>query len=155
MGLDRSHHVPYKLDHKSNELLYPVIIEETSNFERDSHQASIKTWNRSDGSKPNIPEMVLFIASKVAGGTSFWIRLTSNGSISCINSERSDFWKNIRSQSLRISYEFFKKKIELIKDQLQIILNTTCQLVFLPAGYRLATKLAWLTSKTKTKSQTK
>ena len=113
MGLDRSHHVPYKLHDKSNELLYPVIIEETNNFERDSHQASIKTWNRSDGSKPNMPEMVLFIASKVAGGTSFWIRLTSNGSISCINSERSDFWKNIRSQSLRISYEFFKKKIEI------------------------------------------
>ena len=36
-------------------------------------------------------EMVLFIASKVLGGTSFWISVTSNGSISCIISERNDF----------------------------------------------------------------
>ena len=36
-------------------------------------------------------EIVLFIASKVVGGTSFWIRVTSNGSISCIILERTDF----------------------------------------------------------------
>lgn len=38
-----------------------------------------------------MPEMVLFIASNVVGETSFWIRLTSSGSISCIKSERTDF----------------------------------------------------------------
>lgn len=48
-----------------------------------------------------MPEMVLFIASKVAGGTSFWIRLTSNGSISCINSERSDFLSVERGSRLK------------------------------------------------------
>ncbi len=36
-----------------------------------------------------MPDIVLFMASKVVGGTSFWIRLTSSGSISCIRSANS------------------------------------------------------------------
>lgn len=69
------------------------MIEEINNLETGSHKASTKTWNWSDGSKPSMPEIVLFMASTVVGGTSFWIMLTSNGSISCIKDERIDFWK--------------------------------------------------------------
>lgn len=79
---------------------YPVIIEETNNLERGSHKASIQTWNRSDGSKPNMPEMVLFMASNVMGGTSFWIRLTSKGSISCTRLARTDFWKENKFKNI-------------------------------------------------------
>lgn len=77
---------------------YPVIIEEIKSLEIGSHKASIRTWNWSDGSKPNMPDIVLFIASMVVGGTSFWIRLTSKGSISWIKFERTDFWKELKKQ---------------------------------------------------------
>lgn len=85
---------PYTITRKT----YPVIIEETSNLKRGSQKASTRTPNWSEGSKPNMLEIVLFIASIVFGGTSFWIRDTSKGSISCIKFERIAFWKKIISQ---------------------------------------------------------
>jgi len=42
-----------------------------------------------------MPEIVLLMASTVVGGTSFWIRLTSNGSISCIRLVRTDFLEGV------------------------------------------------------------
>lgn len=42
-------------------------------------------------------EIVLFMASKVVGGTSFWMRVTSNGSTSCIILASTDFYKNKQS----------------------------------------------------------
>lgn len=60
-----------KLEDAARKLTYPVIIEETNNLERGPHKDSINTSNWSEGSKPNIPDMVLFMASTVVGGTSF------------------------------------------------------------------------------------
>jgi hypothetical protein len=76
-------------------------------------RASTTTRNWSDGSRPNMPEMVLFIASTVSGGTSFWMTLRSKGSISWIKFHRIDFYKEnkhmvIKMQQFRVTKRVFQ-----------------------------------------------
>lgn len=72
---------------------YPVIIEDTNNLKKGFQRASTTTRNWSDGSRPNMPEIVLFIASTVSGATSFWMTLRSRGSISWIKFQSMDFYR--------------------------------------------------------------
>ncbi len=69
---------------------YPVIIDDTSNFARGLRKASIVTWNWSEGMRPRIPVMVLFMASMLSAEASWLMWLTSSGSISCIRLKRID-----------------------------------------------------------------
>lgn len=100
-------------------------MEETKSLDKGSQRDWMWTWNLSEGRRPNIPEIVLFIASKVVSGTSFWIWLTSNGSISWITSAIKHFWERAKKKpnfkfkfhKEKIKTEFFKKKKKTLGDR--------------------------------------